>query len=249
MRSLLVGLRDSRVRVLDADPDLAAGLSAEQTATATQRVCARTEVLEAGSWEPRPIGSAGLGLLLLDGLICRSVSIADRSSTELVGAGDILRPGRGDAEGGVLPCGVEWRVLERARLAILDERFSAAIAPWPEIGAGLVDRAIRRTRSQSVFSTISHMTRVDDRLLLAFWHVADRWGRVTPDGVVIRLPLTHEALGTLIGARRPSVTAGLSALTDRGLVRPLLRGEWLLTGAASARLEALWANSETAAAA
>lgn len=249
MRPLLVDSSSSEVRLLDADPDLAGGLAPERLAAATQRVRARAEVLEAGSWEPLPSPGAGLGLLVLDGLICRSVSIADRSSTELLGAGDLLRPWRDDDADGVLPCRVAWRALERTSLAVLDEDFSAAIAPWPEISAELVDRALRRTRWQSVFATISHMTRVDVRLLLAFWHFADRWGRVTPDGVVVRLPLTHEALGTLIGARRPSVTTGLSALADRGLLRPLVRGEWLLTGGASARLDELWADGEAAAAA
>jgi CRP-like cAMP-binding protein len=148
----------------------------------------------------------------------------------------------------MLPCGVEWRVLERATVAILDERFSAAIAPWPGISGALVDRVVRRTHSQTIFSTISHMTRVDVRLLLAFWHFADRWGRVTPDGVVVRLPLTHEALGTLVGARRPSVTTALSALAAGGLLLPRLRGEWLLTRRASARLEALRDEAETTAA-
>jgi CRP/FNR family cyclic AMP-dependent transcriptional regulator len=237
------------VRLLGADPDLGNGLSPERVAAATRRVRARTEVLEAGSWEPPPSPGAGLGLLVLDGLVCRNVSIADRSSTELLGAGDLMRPWRDESADGVLPCRVEWRALARTTLAVLDEDFSAAIAPWPEVSAELVDRALRRARWQSVFATISHMTRVDVRLLLAFWHFADRWGRVTPDGVVVRLPLTHEALGALIGARRPSVTTGLSALAGRGLLLPLLRGEWLLTGDASARLDALWAEGETAAAA
>ena len=247
MRSLLEPQSLPDLRVLEADPDLAATLRQEEIGTATQRACARTVVLELGVWQPRPIDGTCLGLLVIDGLVCRSVGIGDRSSTELLGSGDLLRPWQ--EEGGMLPCRIEWRVLERARVAILDERFVSSIAPWPAITAELAGRAIRRTRAQSVFATISHMTRVDVRLLLAFWHFADRWGRVTPDGVVVRLPLTHEALGTLIGARRPSVTTALSSLAERGLVRPLLRGEWLLTGDASARLESMWADTEAPAAA
>lgn len=249
MKALLVSPSPSQVRVLEADPDLAAGLKPDQLHIAAQRVYARTEVLDAGLWEPRPSNGTCLGLLILEGLICRSVAIVDRSSTELLGAGDLLRPWRHHDEDGMLPCRVEWRVLERARVVILDERFSAAIAPWPEIAAELAERAIRRSRWQAVFATISHMTRVDVRLLFAFWHFADRWGRVTPDGVVVRLPLTHESLGTLIGARRPSVTTALSGLAQRGLLRPLIRGEWLLTGGASARLEAMWAGADAAVAA
>ena len=249
MRPQLANPAAGEVRLLEADPDLGAALGPDQFAAASARICARADLLDPGPWAPRGVDGAGLGLLVLDGLICRSVTIADRSSTELLGAGDLLRPASTGADDGMVPCEVRWRVLERARVAILDERVAAAIAPWPEIGAELLDRAVRRARSQSVFATISHMTRVDVRLLLALWHFADRWGRVTPDGVVVRLPLTHQALGTLVGARRPSVTTGLRALAERGLVRPQLRGEWLLTGGASARLEAMRADVETALAA
>lgn len=249
MRSALLSPARADVRVLEADPDLAAPLPPDQVPIATRRVSAQAVALEAGPWEPSRAKGTCLGLLVLDGLISRTVRIAERSSTELLGSGDLLRPWQGQAEGGLVPAGVEWRVLERTRVAVLDERFIASAAPWPAITAELFGRAVQRSRWQSVFATISHMTRVEARLLYAFWHFADRWGRVTPHGVVIRLPLTHEAIGTLIGARRPTVTTALSALAERGVLTPVLRGEWLLTGEASARLDALRAEFERAAAA
>jgi len=71
---------------------------------------------------------------------------------------------------------------------------------------------------------------IDRRLLVLFWEAANRWGRVTPDGVRVRLPLTHQTLGHLVGSRRPSVSVALSALAARGeLVRD--GNEWLLRGA------------------
>jgi CRP/FNR family cyclic AMP-dependent transcriptional regulator len=229
MRPLLVDGARLEVRVLEEDPDLAASLALGPAARAAERAHAHGCVLEAGPWEPR-LARDGvcLGLLILDGLLYRSVAVADRSATELLGTGDLIRPGGGHAEAEMVSNAAEWRVLERTRIAILDERFAAAVAPWPEITGELVERALRRARSQAVFAAISHMTRVDARLLFAFRHFADRWGRVTRDGIVIRMPLTHETLGTLVGARRPSVTTALGSLADRGLLRPLLRGEWLL---------------------
>ena len=44
---------------------------------------------------------------------------------------------------------------------------------------------------------------------MLMWHLADRWGRVTPDGIRIPLRLTHQLLADLVASRRPSVTAGL----------------------------------------
>jgi CRP/FNR family transcriptional regulator, cyclic AMP receptor protein len=231
--------------VLEVDPDLGAALDPEQAQVATQRVVATAHAMERGPWTPgtgRPNGGDNIGLLVLEGLLTRTLTIADRSSTELIGAGDLLRPWQRDGEDGLVPTKVRFRVLERACVALLDGRFAAAIAPWPQIGSELTGRALRRARWQGVLMTLSHMTRVDQRLLLLFWHFAERWGKVHPDGVVVRLPVTHETLGALIGARRPSVTSALSALSEQGLLEPLERGEWKLTEAARARLEELRAT-------
>ena len=87
---------------------------------------------------------------------------------------------------------------------------------------------MRQIGDAGVPQTISPTARVEDRLLALFWHLADRWGRVLPDGVRIELPLTHETIGHLIGARRPTVTLGLSALRGEGLLRRQVDGAWLL---------------------
>ena len=42
--------------------------------------------------------------------------------------------------------------------------------------------------------------------------------KVTPAGVHVELGLTHEQLGRLVGARRPSVTTALGALRAAGLL-------------------------------
>jgi hypothetical protein len=41
----------------------------------------------------------------------------------------------------------------------------------------------------AVAQAISQLNRVDRRLLAMFWHLAERWGRVTADGTAI--PLTR----------------------------------------------------------
>lgn len=230
------------VRLLEADPDLATGLREDELAAATRVALARTHVLERGTWSPpreRPSGPAAIGLLVLDGLLMRSVDIGDRCSTELLGEGDLLRPWQRDAEDGPVAVGSGWTVLEPTRVAVLDGRFAAAVASWPPITSALVGRALRRARWQGIFAALSHMNRVDHRVLLAFWYFAERWGRVRPDGILVRLPVTHEQLGALVGARRPSVTTALSALGEAGLIEAVARGEWLLTPAAHASVERL----------
>ncbi|HEX8053582.1 MAG TPA: Crp/Fnr family transcriptional regulator [Thermoleophilaceae bacterium] len=238
----MTSISDTQVRVLDADPDLAAGLPADELPAATHAALARTYLLATGTWTP-PASWAGsastLGLLVLDGLVMRSLELGDRSSTELLGEGDLLRPWQRDTEEALVACSVQWRVLEPTRIAVLDGRFALAIARWPRLTAAVVGRALRRSRAHGVFAAISHVNRVDDRLVLAFWYFAERWGRVGPDGVAVRLPLTHEQLGAMIGARRPSVTTALSSLAAQGILVPRRRGEWVLTPTARLRIDGL----------
>jgi CRP/FNR family transcriptional regulator, cyclic AMP receptor protein len=78
---------------------------------------------------------------------------------------------------------------------------------------------------------IVHHQRVTDRLLLTLWHLAERWGRVHPDGIVVPLPLGHERLGQLVGAHRASVTTALGELTRAGSVSRREDGDWVLHGA------------------
>jgi hypothetical protein len=77
---------------------------------------------------------------------------------------------------------------------------------------------------------ISQLTRVDRRLKALFWHLAERWGRVSGDGVIVPLALTHRILGQLVGARRPTVSTALSELADRGELVRRPDGSWLLRG-------------------
>jgi hypothetical protein len=64
-----------------------------------------------------------------------------------------------------------------------------------------------------------------------FWHLADRWGRVTPDGVLVELDLTHSLLSRLTCLRRPTVSVTLKELRETGQLISLSRSAWLLHGA------------------
>jgi hypothetical protein len=76
---------------------------------------------------------------------------------------------------------------------------------------------------------IVQVPRLDERLWMIFWELADRWGKVRPDGVYLELPLTHELLSYVAAARRPSVSGALTKLAEGGRVRRAGRA-WLLTG-------------------
>ena len=220
--------------MLEVDPDLGRDLDADDLAAARGDTLALAETLPLGTWRPEEAtegtGPGHLGLLVLGGLLTRDVAIANGRFTELIGAGDLLRPWEQHDEYPSVPCRVEWTVLEETTLAVLDRRFAAAIGRWPEVTAALLCRALRRSRWLTIHLATEHLGRVDLRLLVLLWHVADRWGHVSSGGVVVPLRLTHTMLGNLIGAQRPSVTTALSRLKDQGLVTRQADGSWLLRG-------------------
>ena len=74
---------------------------------------------------------------------------------------------------------------------------------------------------------ICQLPRVDQRVLAILWLLAESWGHVTPGGVRLPLALTHETLGALIGARRPTVTLALRKLSEKGSIVRQDSG-WLL---------------------
>jgi hypothetical protein len=85
--------------------------------------------------------------------------------------------------------------------------------------------------------------RVDVRLLLLFWYLAERWGRVGPDGVSVPISVTHNMLGRLVRAQRPSVTANLRRLARRGMLTRRENGVWMLHGNPAAQLKLLAESS------
>jgi CRP-like cAMP-binding protein len=220
------------VRVLDADPDLGANLPADRFEQARQALVARTEGVARGTWVPEtersPDSNGGIGLLILEGVVVRRLSLSHRSCAELLGPGDLLRPSQ-DGYGELLaPFSVAFRVIEPLMLAHLDVRFVARSARFPEMTGELISRALDRSRLLARMLAVAQLPRVDTRLLIAMWHLSERWGTVRPEGRVLPSFLSHELLGWIVGARRPSVTTALGQLGQRGLVSRQDDGTWLL---------------------
>jgi CRP-like cAMP-binding protein len=121
-------------------------------------------------------------------------------------------------------------VLAESEIAILDRAFARAVQQWPQLAATMLEQAVERTRMQAYLVAARGAVRVEERLLLTFWHLADRWGRVGPDGTTIEVPhLTHEMLAEVVGARRPPTTLALGRLRERGDI-DRRDGLWVLRG-------------------
>ena len=220
------------VKVFDHDPGLLAALPPAIARVVRDRAIAESAVLPTGAWTPpsqAQLGPGGIGLLVLEGLLSRTIGFAGLESPELVGAGDLLRPWD-DERGTSLEFSTEWRVLERASIALLDGGFARRMCRIPGLASGLLERTVERSRWLSFQLAIAHVRRAEPRVLMLFWHLADRWGRVTPTGVVVPMRLTHATIARLICMRRPTVSATLVRLVRTGEVARNEDGTWTLTG-------------------
>jgi CRP-like cAMP-binding protein len=224
---------NGKVSLLDADPELGQLLSGPRLQQARTRLVVHTHALTDGPWDAERLRVAGpehVGLLLLDGLIAREVVLADNVSCELLGPGDLVRPWQVYDPSQLVPAQVRWTSLGPSRLAVLDRRFAAQLAQYPEVNAMLIDRLTERTHRLAVAQAIPQLNGVDRRLLALFWHLAERWGRVVPAGVAVTMPISHRLIAQLVGARRPTVSTALAQLSRRGELIRTPDQSWLLTG-------------------
>jgi CRP/FNR family cyclic AMP-dependent transcriptional regulator len=217
--------------LLDADADLAEQLDLRMRVAARPVVVAMSFELQCGpvdlsSWLEATV--RGFGLLVLDGLLVLETCVAERSTAELVGAGDLLTPPDQESEDFVAPH-TSWRAMTPLRLGVLDAAFADRVSPWPELGRAVSRRTDRRLENLSVQRAISCQPRLEVRLSMFLWQLAARWGKVEPGGILLPLPLTHQVLGRLVGAERPSVTHALTRLAAAELVTGHA-GEWHLRG-------------------
>ena len=239
---------EGSVQILKSDPELGLRVPATQIAEARNQLVARVKTLEPGRWEVPRDTSSRLGFLMLDGLLARDVVLVGHTCTELLGEGDVIQPWIPSTDDGLVRYRVLWHVLAPSRLAVLDDTFARTLARWPQVMSMLLERAIRRTLRMSVHQALLQLSPVETRLVVLFWHLAERWGRVTPDGISVKLRMSHELLGQLVGCRRASVTTALHRVDDSGLVTRRNDGTWLLRGSPPDELaEISWQRSAVAA--
>ena len=226
--------------LLDLDSELADSLDASMRLVARRMATAVVFETETGDLDLvgrfAQIGD-GPGLLVLGGVLTLSVTVGGRVASELLGAGDLLESGSGDADE-LFTCATCWRCLTPSRFAVLDDAFVQRTARWPELTHVLLGRTERRAHSLNVQRAIASQPRLEIRLALMLAHLASRWGRVEPGGVRLTLPLTHQLLGRLVGAERPSVSHALARLHRSGLVSGT-GDEWHLHSRVDERFDAM----------
>lgn len=209
------------VAILQLDPDLGGGMEEPRASRAVRDCQAHVLDLPRGPWEAEDarFDRSGFGLLVLSGVLCRRVVQSECYGAELLGPGDLLRPWDQVADWSTIPVESSWLILQPASVAVLDSGFTRRAAPYPEVASELMRRGLIRARYLAILIAIISQRRIDTRLTMLFWHLADRFGKLRGESVEIAVPLTHATLAELVAARRPSVTTALSHLHQRGILR------------------------------
>jgi CRP-like cAMP-binding protein len=227
------------VRLFEADPELLRWVDRRNAAIAEREVVVDAVSIRRGAWDPDGLRSPGdpppTALVVLEGFVTHSVSMQGRTGTEVLGPGDVLCPWSADA-GECLPRTEHWRVLERLEVAVLDRRFEAIAARLPGVMSEIIRRQGRQARALATHRALLQVPGLANRVRLTLWCLADRWGRVLPDGRLLPLRLTHGTLADLVGAQRPSVTLALHRLRADGVVTRHGSGGWILAGSPPAQL-------------
>ena len=214
-----------QVRLLAVEPDVGRFLTADERLEAEKLAVPVGEV-ERG---PLDVGSVlrtanAFAAFILDGILLHRLQVADQSALRLLGPDDIVSL---SGSGPSMLAAYSYRAAAPTRLAMLGNEMLVASQRWPRIVAGIHVRALEQVERLGTQLAICQLPRVDQRIVALMWMLAESWGTVTPHGTRLPLSLTHDALGGLIGARRPTVTLALRELTERGaIVRQ--RDGWLL---------------------
>lgn len=206
-----------------ADVDLAIALGLH----AASGVRTRRVIVGSGAASGERLAAFGDPVVVVAGVVMRTVRLGRRESALLHGPGDVMAPGNCEPK----PFRVFSRALEPAAVAVLDQDTLTAAAEVPVLARHLTDVVTREADAIGLQSVLTQLGTVPDRLRMLLPQLCDRWGSVTAEGVVLPAFLSHTVLAALIGVRRPSFTTALSELTDTGELRRLDDRRWLLAPA------------------
>lgn len=184
-----------------------------------------------GAWDPALIlrdRPGTLALFVQAGSITREHVVSGRTVSDLLGPGDVISLSERLIPPPLPRIDVRFTVLEEAHVVVLDDEAVRTLCRRPEFAADMIVLAADHASRLAAMRALSHLPRVEQRVLAFFSVMAERAGRVTPDGLVVPLALSHEELGRHVGAQRSTISLALKWLADEGLLVRTGRGSWLM---------------------
>lgn len=171
---------------------------------------------------------AASGFVIVDGVVLKETTLAHRSALELLGPSDVLAPPLNAVREPNSRTASRYLAHGPVSLAVIETHFRPAARRWPGITDILLDRLGLQTHRASQHLAMLHLPHVEDRVTALFTELAERFGRVTAEGILIDLPLTHELIGGLVARRRPTATIALQELAAKGVLQRLDDKRWKL---------------------
>lgn len=97
------------------------------------------------------------------------------------------------------------------------------LRPWlsgrPEVAAALLQALARRIRRTNEAMADLVFSDVPGRVAKALMELGEKFGEVTPDGLLVTHDMTQEELAQLVGASRETVNKALADFAQRGWIR------------------------------
>jgi CRP/FNR family transcriptional regulator, cyclic AMP receptor protein len=219
----------SGVSLLRVWPDIAGRLAPEERKVARRflaapLVRARDEDLAGALAVERD----AFDFVVVEGTVLKETTLASSSALELLGPGDVLAPPLNAIRQLEFRAVSRYLALGDVSIATLGLRFERTAVRWPELSAFVQRQIAEQAHRASMHLAMLHLPRAEDRILALFVDLGDRFGRVSPDGILIDLPLSHELIGRLIASRRSTATLALQNLYQRGLLTRLADNSWKL---------------------
>jgi len=112
--------------------------------------------------------------------------------------------------------GARMRAATDAEVLVLNREIGDVLCSDSALGAWIVRAIAAAVADRELSVAIALEPRLERRLILKLRQLAERWGKVTPEGVRLDLRVTHQELGDMIGAARESITVALGRLQDQG---------------------------------
>jgi CRP/FNR family transcriptional regulator, cyclic AMP receptor protein len=220
----------SEVSLLRVWPDITGSLAPEERGVAERALLAPLvtacdeDLAAALAVEP---GDA-FNFVLVSGTVLKETTLASSSALELLGPGDVLAPPLSATRQLEFRAASRYLALGDASIATLGMRFERVAMRWPQVSGFLHRQIAEQAHRASMHLAMLHMSRAEDRILALFADLGERFGRVTPDGILIDLPLSHELIGRLTASRRPTATIALQNLSQQGLLTRHADNSWKL---------------------
>jgi CRP/FNR family transcriptional regulator, cyclic AMP receptor protein len=226
----------SAVSLLRVWPDIAGRIDPEQRSIAERWLVAPlVRACDEDLAGALAVERDAFDFVVVRGTVLKETTLAGSSALELLGPGDVLAPPLSAIRQLEFRAVSRYLALGEVLIATLGVRFELVAARWPQLSDFLQRQIAEQAHRASMHLAMLHLPRAEDRILALFVDLGDRFGRVTPDGILIDVALSHELIGRLIAGRRPTATLALNHLYQRGFLTRLADNSWKLALSATSR--------------